>query len=55
MLVAAADIFVIDYFIRPFAKIGEKMPIVALLSICILYGIIGYIVLKSVYLADQKH
>jgi hypothetical protein len=55
MFAASADIFVIDFFFRPFAKIGEKMPWIALLFTCILYGIIGYVVLRSVYLADQKH
>jgi len=53
MPTAAAGLFVIDFLVRPFFKIYEKMPIVMLLVTLLLYGIVGYIVLKSVYLADQ--
>ncbi len=51
---AAAGLFVIDFIFRPFAKIFEKSPIVMLLMTLVLYGIVGYIVLKSVYLADHN-
>ncbi len=50
---AAAGLFVVDFIVRPFAKIAEKMPIVMLLLVLILYGIIAYFVLKSAYLVDQ--
>ena len=43
----------VDFVFRPFAKIYEKMPIVMLLACLVLYGIVGYFVLKSVYFADQ--
>jgi len=53
LLAASADIFVIDYIVRPFAKIYEKMPLVMLLIVIILYSIIGYFVLKSAYMAES--
>jgi hypothetical protein len=51
----AVGIFLIDFVFRPFAKIYEKMPIVALLLCLVLYSIVGYAVLKSVYFADQHN
>jgi hypothetical protein len=48
-------LFVIDFLIRPFAKIWEKMPTVMLVLCIILYAIIGYAVLKSAWLADQHN
>ena len=51
----AVGLFVIDFLVRPFAKIYEKMPIVMLLLCLILYAIIGYFVLKSAWLADQHN
>lgn len=53
MLTASAGIFLIDFVFRPFAKICEKWPPVMLLMCIIVYGIVGYIVIKSVYVADQ--
>jgi len=50
---AAAGLFFVDFIFRPFAKIYEKMPFVMLLMTLVLYGVVGYIVLKSVYLSDQ--
>ncbi len=53
MLSASADIFIIDYIVKPFAKTYEKMPLVMLLIIIILYSLIGYFVLRSAYVADE--
>lgn len=53
MLSASAGIFLIDFIVRPFAKIAEKMPYVMLLFLLLLYGFVAYVVLKSVYLSDQ--
>jgi len=53
MFAASADIFLIDFIFRPFAKIYEKMPLVMLLIVIILYCLIGYTVLKSAYLAHE--
>jgi hypothetical protein len=50
---ASADIFLIDYIFKPFAKIYEKMPLVMLLLVILLYSAIGYIVLKSAYAAEH--
>ncbi len=50
----AVGLFLIDFVFRPFAKIYEKMPLLMLFILLCLYGIIGYIVIKSAYLADQK-
>jgi hypothetical protein len=52
-MAAAADIFLIDYIVKPFAKIFEKMPLVMLLLIILLYSAIGYFVLKSAYAAEH--
>lgn len=51
----AVGLFLVDFIFRPFAKIYEKMPIVMLLLLLLLYGLVGYIVLKSVYVADQHN
>ncbi|HEY9714362.1 MAG TPA: hypothetical protein V6C72_12905 [Chroococcales cyanobacterium] len=53
MLSASAGIFLIDFIVRPFAKIAKKMPYVMLLFLLLLYGFVAYVVLKSVYLSDQ--
>ncbi|HEY9732443.1 MAG TPA: hypothetical protein V6C89_11055 [Drouetiella sp.] len=55
MPAAAAGLFIIDFVFRPFAKILEKWPMVMLLLVLLLYTIIGYIVVKSVYfMPDQQ-
>ncbi|HEY9678847.1 MAG TPA: hypothetical protein V6C76_12625 [Drouetiella sp.] len=56
MPAAAAGLFIIDFVFRPFAKILEKWPMVMIGLVLLLYIIIGYIVLKSVYYgaADQQ-
>lgn len=53
MPAAAANIFFIDFLCRPFAKIFEKMPIVMVLLLFLIYGTIAYILMRSAYLADQ--
>lgn len=50
---ASAGLFIIDYIFKPFAKIFEKMPIVALLMCLALYGVVAYFVVKTTFLADQ--
>ena len=49
----AVGLFWIDVVMRPFAKIWEKDPILTLIMCCMLYAVIGYVVLRSVYVADQ--
>lgn len=48
----AVGLFMIDFIVRPFAKIYEKMPIVMLVLLLLLYGTIAYIVLRSSF-AEQ--
>ena len=50
---AAAGLFIVDFIMRPFAKIFEKMPFLMMFLLMCLYGFIAYIVFKSVY-ADQR-
>jgi hypothetical protein len=45
---AASAFFVIDWIVRPFAKIAEKMPLLMLGVLLLLYGYIAYIVFRSV-------
>ncbi len=45
----ACGLVVIDLIVRPFAKIVEKMPLLMLLVLIILYAIIAYFVLRSAY------
>ena len=51
----AVGLFVIDFLVRPFAKIYEKMPYVMLVILLVLYAIIGYLVVKSAYMSDQHN
>ncbi len=51
----ALGLFLIDFLVKPFARIYEKWPIAMLLVCLIIYGIIGYIVVKSVYLTDERY
>lgn len=46
-------LIVIDFIAKPFAKILEKMPILMILFLFILYGAIAYMVLRSAYLAED--
>lgn len=40
-------LFTVDFIMRPFAKIFEKMPFVTLVIIVLLYGYIAWVVFKS--------
>lgn len=44
---AAVGLFTVDFIMRPFAKIFEKMPLLMLFILLALYGYIGYLVLRS--------
>jgi hypothetical protein len=48
-MAAGVDIFLIDFLLRPFAKIYQKMPFVTFVILCILYGIIAYVVWRSAF------
>ncbi|MBI4534101.1 MAG: hypothetical protein HY711_09145 [Candidatus Melainabacteria bacterium] len=50
----AVGLIFIDFIVRPFAKIFEKMPILMIAMLVIFYGIIAYIVLRSAYLVDKQ-
>jgi len=46
----------IDFIVRPFAKIFEKMPFVMIGLLLLLYGFIAFMVFKSAYMIDdQQH
>lgn len=49
----AVGLFMIDFIVRPFARIYEKMPLVMLLILITLYGIIAYFVVRSSYFNEQ--
>lgn len=44
---AASGLFLIDFIMRPFAKIYEKIPFLMFFVLILLYGTIAYFVLKS--------
>jgi hypothetical protein len=45
---AMSGLFIIDMFVRPFGKIFEKMPLLMLGILLLLYGFIAYLVFRSV-------
>ena len=51
----AVGLFFIDFFMRPIAKILEKMPILMILFLIVLYAAIAYFVLRSAYMVDEHH
>ena len=51
----ALGLFLIDFLVKPFARIYEKWPLCMLLVCIIVYGIIGYIVIKSVYKSEEGY
>ena len=55
MFAASAEIFLIDFIVRPFFKIYEKMPQVMLLICLVIYGFVAYMVIKSVLVAEQRY
>ncbi len=48
-------LFLIDFVARPFAKICEKMPLLMFLIMVLLYGYIGYLVMKSAWQAEKHY
>jgi hypothetical protein len=48
-MTATAGLFIVDFIMRPFAKIFEKMPCLMMLLLLLLYGLVGYTVFKSAY------
>ncbi|MDZ4835767.1 MAG: hypothetical protein SGJ27_18475 [Candidatus Melainabacteria bacterium] len=50
----AIGIFMIDFILRPFARVLEKWPDTIMVLLLVVYGIIGYIVWKSAYESEQK-
>ncbi|HMY55195.1 MAG TPA: hypothetical protein PLC15_22405 [Candidatus Obscuribacter sp.] len=45
----AVGLFLIDFIVRPFARIYQKMPMVTFAILCVLYGIIAYVVWRSAF------
>ncbi len=43
----AVGLIFIDFVVRPFAKIFEKMPLLILVVLILLYALIAYVVFKS--------
>lgn len=54
-MAAAADLFIVDFIFRPFAKIYEKMPFVEMFILILVYSVIGYIVYRSAYKTEEQH
>lgn len=50
---AASGLILIDMLIRPFYKVAVKIPLIGFMFLMVLYGFIGYIVLKSAYLSSD--
>jgi hypothetical protein len=48
----AVGIFWIDQMCKPAVKQLLKDPLLTLLLVCLVYGYVGYKVLKSTYFAD---
>ncbi len=45
---AVSGLFIIDVVVRPFGKIFEKMPMLMVFLLLLLYGYIAYLVFRSV-------
>jgi hypothetical protein len=43
----AVGIFLVDFILRPFARVLEKWSIESLVLLMIVYGIVGYVVVRS--------
>ncbi|MBS1993022.1 MAG: hypothetical protein JSS86_24775 [Cyanobacteria bacterium SZAS LIN-2] len=54
-MAAGCDIFLIDFLLRPFAKIYQKMPFLMMVILLLVYGIIGYVVFRSAYMNGEQH
>lgn len=50
---ASSGIFLIDQLCRPAIKQLLHHPLVVILLVCLLYGYVGYKVVKSAYLSEH--
>lgn len=50
----AVGLFVIDFIARPFARIFEKWDVFMIVLLLVLYGIVGYVVIKSAFMVDHQ-
>ncbi len=50
-----AGLFLIDFLVRPFAKIYQKMPFMVFIIMLVLYGIVAYIVWKSAFKPEEQY
>ena len=48
-------IFFVDMFIRPFARIYQKMPMVTFAILCVLYGLVAYAIWRSLSKEEQYY
>jgi hypothetical protein len=53
MFTASSGIFLIDTLLKPFAKIFEKNPILALVTVVVMYSIVAYMVFKSAWQSEH--
>ena len=53
-MAASCGLFLIDIVLRPFAKILEKMPLLMMVFLIVVYGLVAYTVWKSV-LSEQHN
>lgn len=50
----AVGLFIIDFIARPFARIVEKWPETMILTLLLVYGCVGYIVIKNAFYNNEK-
>ena len=50
----AVGLIFIDFIVRPFAKIFEKMPFLMIGLLVLLYAVIAFVVLRSAYRVDER-
>ncbi|MBK7745691.1 MAG: hypothetical protein IPP57_02665 [Candidatus Obscuribacter sp.] len=55
MPVTTIGFFAVDFLVRPFARIFQKMPGLTCLIICLLYGAIAYVVWRSAFKETNEH
>jgi len=41
--------FLIDFLLRPIFRLGFQHPFILVTVLCLIYGFIGYLVLRSAY------
>lgn len=44
----------VEYILRPFAKIFEKFPYIALFLLVVIYGSVAYVVIRSAYFSEER-